>query len=163
MTKIYNSLLKTFHNEVQMYDNDVYKPCVVFDIDGTILVDGIYSPEDNSEIIHDVYNFLLYLQNSLGIDIFIITARPESRTNRLGTIDMLKKLGINYKYLYMWNQNIFRNHIKYKEEARKEIFENDYNVVMSLGDNYWDYGNYGGLGVHIHNDGEKIEFITDFL
>ena len=163
MNKIYKSLLKAFHNEIQMYDNENYKPCVVFDIDGTILVDGIYSPEDNSEIIHDVYNFLLYLQNSLDIDIFIITARPESRTNRMGTIDMLQRLGINYRYLYMWNQNIFRNHIKYKEEARKEIFENGYNVIMSLGDNYWDYGNYGGLGVHIHNDGEKIEFIADFL
>ena len=163
MSKIYNLLLKAFHSEVQMYDNDIYKPCVVFDIDGTILVDGIYSPKNNSEIIQDVYNFLLYLQNSLNIDIFIITARPESRTNRMGTINMLKNLGINYKYLYMWNMNIFREHIKYKEEARKEIFENGYNVIMSLGDNYWDYGNYGGLGVHIHNDGEKIEFITDFL
>ena len=163
MSKIYKSLIKNFHDEIQMYDNEMYKPCVVFDIDGTILVDGIYLPQDHSEIIQDVYKFLLYLQNSLGIDIFIITARPESRINRLGTIEMLKKLGINYKYLYMWNMNIFRDYKKYKEEARREIFENGYNVIMSLGDNYWDYGHYGGLGVHVHNDGEEIEFITDFL
>ena len=163
MSKMYMSLIKYFHKEIQMYDNDKHKPCVVFDIDGTILVDGIYSPKDSTEIIQDVYKFLLYIQNVHNIDIFIITARPDSRINRMGTIDMLKKLDINYKYLYMWNQDIFYDFIEYKEEARKEIFENGYNVIMSLGDNYWDYGNYGGLGVHIYNDGERFEYITDFL
>tara|TARA_A100000164_G_scaffold373288_1_gene404188 strand:- start:41 stop:526 length:486 start_codon:yes stop_codon:yes gene_type:complete len=161
MSNIYNSLVESFHNELEYYDTK-HKPCVVFDIDGTILVDGIYSPKNDDEIIKDVYNYLLYLQ-SIGIDIFIITARPESRENRMGTIDMLIKLKINYKYLYMWHQNIFRSHIKFKEEARREIFENGYNVIMSLGDNHWDYGDYGGLGVHIHNNGEKIEYVDDFL
>jgi predicted secreted acid phosphatase len=162
MTKILDSLVYNFNVEMTYYNNKKYKPCVVFDIDGTILIDGIYSPKNNSELINEVYEFLLYLQRK-NISIFIITARPDNSINRYGTSKMLKELGINYKYLYMWDQNMFNNHSNYKENARKEIFENNYNIIMSLGDNYWDYGEYGGLGVHIYNDGEEIELIKDFL
>jgi predicted secreted acid phosphatase len=162
MDDIFNSLVETFKTEIQYYDNNNFKPCVVFDIDGTILVDGIYSPSNSREIISDIYKFLLYLQNK-NIDIFIITARPDFSHNRLSTIKMLNKINIKYKYLYMWNQNIFDNQIIFKGSARKEIFHNKYNIIMSLGDNYWDYGLYGGLGVHIYEDGKDIEYIRDFL
>ena len=156
---IYNVLIEKFNKQLQSYNNIDYKPCVVFDIDGTILVDGNYAPESDDDIIQDVYNFLLYLQRK-NIDIFIITARPDSPVNRKGTVNMLQNLNINYVYLYMWNDY---DHITYKELARKDIFEHDYNIIMSLGDNYWDYGKYGGLGVHIYDDGEYIKFIYDFL
>tara|TARA_Y100001972_G_C7624077_1_gene313014 strand:- start:171 stop:659 length:489 start_codon:yes stop_codon:yes gene_type:complete len=162
MPNIYNLLIDKFNMEMKHYDNNKYKPCVVFDIDGTILVNGVYSPKDNSEIILEVYDFLLYLQR-MNIDIFIITARPDNRVNRYGTSKMLRQIGIDYKYLYMWDQNLFDNHEIFKESAREEIFDNNYNIIMSLGDNYWDYGEYGGMGVHIYNDGESIEFIKDFL
>ena len=162
MNNIFNSLVETFKTEIQYYENNKYKPCVVFDIDGTILVDGVYSPSNRNEIIIDVYKFLLYLQDK-GIDIFIITARPDFSHNRLATMKMLDKMKIHYKYLYMWNQNIFDDQIMFKESARKEIFNNNYNIIMSLGDNYWDYGLYGGLGVHIYEDGKDIEYINKFL
>jgi predicted secreted acid phosphatase len=162
MTKIYNSLVDSFYSELNMYNNNKYKPCVVFDIDGTILVDGIYAPSKKNEIISDVYNFLLHLQNN-NIEIFIITARPDFPHNRSSTMKMLKTLDIDYTYLYMWDQKIFNNHEVFKRTARKEIFDNNYNIIMSLGDNYWDYGDYGGLGVHIYNDGQKIKYITDYL
>ena len=156
---IYNILIEKFEKQLKSYNNIDYKPCVVFDIDGTILVDGNYAPESNDDIIQDVYNFLLYLQRK-NIDIFIITARPDNPTNRRGTDKMLQNLNINYVYLYMWDDY---DHITYKELARKDIHEHDYNIIMSLGDNYWDYGKYGGLGVHIYDDGDYIKFIYDFL
>ena len=162
MNNILNSLINTFKTEIQYYDNNTFKPCVVFDIDGTILVDGVYSPDTINEIIIDVYKFLLYIQNK-GIDIFIITARPDFSHNRLSTMKMLKKLNIKYTYLYMWNQNIFSDQIIFKESARKEIFDNKYNIIMSLGDNDWDYGLYGGLGVHIYDNGKDIQYVRDFL
>jgi predicted secreted acid phosphatase len=154
---IYNSMVNIFNKELLRYNNKSYRPCVVFDIDGTILVDGIYAPKSDDEIIGDVYNFLLYLQEK-GIKIFIITARPESNTNRRGTIDMLVDLDIDYVYLYMWDRSAIGSHTEYKTAARKDIHDNRYNIVMSLGDNEWDYGKYGGLGVHIHNDGEYITY-----
>lgn len=162
MSKIYKSLVKSFNDELQHYDNDEHIPCVVFDIDGTILNDGVYSPSDSNDIINSVYDFLQYTQR-MGINIFIITARPENNLNRLGTEKMLKKLNINYTFLYMWDHDIFDNNTIFKEEARKEIFNNGFNIIMSLGDNEWDYGDYGGLGVHIFNNGESIRYIYDFL
>tara|TARA_Y100000022_G_C12933035_1_gene232502 strand:- start:19 stop:507 length:489 start_codon:yes stop_codon:yes gene_type:complete len=162
MSKIYESLINSFQHEIKHYNNNLYKPCVVFDIDGTILVDGVYSPRDESEIISNIYDFLMYIQDR-GIDIFIITARPDNIHNRHGTKQMLDKLNIKYTYLYMWNLDVFNNHVSYKESARKEIFDNNYNIIMSLGDNYWDYGDYGGLGVHIYDNGRKIKYINEFL
>ena len=105
MPNIYNLLIDKFNMEMKHYDNNKYKPCVVFDIDGTILVNGVYSPKDNSEIILEVYDFLLYLQK-MNIDIFIITARPDNRVNRYGTSKMLRQIGIDYKYVYIHSLKI---------------------------------------------------------
>lgn len=155
---IYSSLVQNFNN---MYQNKRKNNiCVVFDIDGTILVDGIYSPKNNNHLIIDVYKFLIYLQR-IRVPIFIITARPDFRLNRLGTINMLDNLGIDYEYLYMWNQNIFENQVIFKEKAREDITIQGFDILMSLGDNWWDYGKYGGLGVHIYNNGESIKYIPE--
>ena len=162
MSKILKSLVNSFKIEFTYYNHDKYKPCVVFDIDGTLIIEGIYKPKNKNEVIQDIYKFEKYLENN-NIPIFIITARPESKVNRQGTVDMLRMLGIKYKYLYMLDMDLFNSTKKYKEEARKEIFDNNYNILMSLGDNTWDYGDYGGLGVHIHEDGKEIEYIRDFL
>jgi hypothetical protein len=150
-----NKLIRLFHYHVECC-NPTLIPCVVFDIDGTILVDGVFAPKNYNEVIHDIYQFLLYLQ-SIEVPIFIITARPDYSHNRKETEKMLKNMNINYTHLFMHNQNK-NNHIDFKTNSRKKILMNGYKVIMSLGDNYWDYGQYGGLGVHIHNDGDKITF-----
>ena len=113
-----------FNNELSKYNRN---PCVVFDIDGTILVDGNYAPSSNDDIVTDVYEFLLYLQTR-GISIFIITARPDSQANRQGTMNMLDDLRIDYKYLYMWDRSSIGNHTTFKELARKDILDNNYNI-----------------------------------
>tara|TARA_A100001015_G_C14759584_1_gene620843 strand:+ start:221 stop:688 length:468 start_codon:yes stop_codon:yes gene_type:complete len=150
-----NKLISLFHYHLNCC-NPLLIPSVVFDIDGTILNDGVFSPKDYDEVILNVYRFLLYLQ-SIDIPIFIITARPDYPHNRKETKKMLDKLGINYVKLYMHNQSE-NNHIDFKTKSRKNILDNGYKVIMSLGDNYWDYGDYGGLGVHIYNNGEKMTF-----
>jgi predicted secreted acid phosphatase len=155
---IYSSLVRNFKKILRFRGKN--NICVVFDIDGTIIVEGVYAPTNNSQIVMDVYKFLIHLQQ-INIPIFIVTARPESKQNRLGTIKMLHDLGIMYEYLYMWNRNIFEDHIIFKEKAREDINIQGYNIVMSLGDNWWDYGKFGGLGVHIYNDGEKIEYYPE--
>ena len=48
----------------------------------------------------------------------------------------------------------------FKREARKEMVDQGLTPVMSFGDNYWDYGEHGGVGVHIYNNGERIEFVN---
>ena len=157
---LYQSLVKKFHFTNNKLN--VENPCVIFDIDGTIIIDGIFAPKDSSELILDVYNFLLYLQ-SINIPIFIITARPDYEYNRLQTAKMLHNLNIDYHYLYMWDRHNFDNHIEFKLEARKDIFNNYYDCVMSLGDNFWDYGQYGGVGVHIFEDGKYHKFDHKFI
>ena len=160
MSDIFNSLIYNLKLQIKKYKkyNVFFKPAIVFDIDGTILVEGVYAPNNQSDIITDVYNFLLKSQE-MGITIFIITARPDFLKNRIGTLNMLDDLGINYEYLYMWDRNIFESATIFKTMSREDIFIQGYNVLMSLGDNVWDYGDYGGLGVHIYNDGEYIEYI----
>mgnify|MGYP001251928134 CR=1 FL=1 len=59
----------------------------------------------------------------------------------------------------MLNLLDFQDVSTYKEMSREDIFIQGYNVLMSLGDNKWDYGVYGGLGVHIYDNGDYIEYI----
>lgn len=154
------SLLYNFYKQLKKYKryHSFYKPAVVFDIDGTILKDDVYSPKNNNDLILDVYNFLLQLQR-MNIKIFIVTARPDNIINRKYTEEMLQNLGINYEYVYMLDLLIFDDVSTYKEMSREDIFIQGYNVLMSLGDNKWDYGAYGGLGVHIYDNGQSIEYI----
>ena len=151
---LYNDLITVFLEA----SNNVKNPCVIFDIDGTIIIEGIFAPKNYNELISDVYEFLLYLQD-IDIPIFIITARPDYDYNRIKTGEMLDNLNIDYEYLYMFDQHIFNNPVKFKLEARKDIYLHNFNCIMSLGDNTWDYGDYGGIGVHIYEDGKYYKFI----
>ena len=157
---ILNSLLYNLNRQLHKYKkyHKFYQPAVVFDIDGTIINDWVYEPNSEDDIILDVYHFLLHVQR-MGIKIFIVTARPENKLNRKNTEQMLQNLGINYENVYMWNIWSFKSVSNFKESSREDIFIQGYNTLMSLGDNEWDYGNYGGLGVHIYDNGEYIKYI----
>jgi len=42
----------------------------------------------------------------------------------------------------------YMNDIKeYKKQARKQIIDYGYTPLMSIGDMYWDIGEYGGIGI----------------
>lgn len=117
---------------------------IFFDIDDTLL-----RPFTN-EPIEPVLNFYNYLVNN-GYNIAIITARLYFEDNVKHTINDLKSIGIeqnSYKYLIL-RPDIFNDVKEYKTLARKNILENGFTPLMSLGDMYWDVGDYGGIGVII--------------
>ena len=159
-----NNLIEIFEDILRCSDTVNYIPAVVFDIDGTIIMDD-QSYFDMSTIIDSVYNFYQYLQKRGDIRIFVITARAyknfESTNDPyyLEVLDMLNKINCFPDKLDLWSYSKYADVTTYKKEKRRELWNQNYNILMSLGDNVWDYGEFGGLGVHIHNDGEKIDII----
>ena len=144
-------------------DNVLIKPCLVFDIDGTIIYEKefrLIDLEDN--IIMDVYKLLLYAQNVLKIPIVIITARFLDKESLKETKKLLKRMRIKYVKLYLMDEVTYNQATphKFKREARKELVDEGFTPLMSFGDNYGDYGEHGGIGVHIYNNGETIKFIN---
>ena len=70
-------------------------------------------------------------------------------------------MNISYTKLFLWDQNIYKDFIEYKRDTRKYINEDEGNtVIMSLGDNYWDYGDYGGIGVHVKKINNNLTQIS---
>lgn len=118
------------------------KSVIFFDIDDTL----IYSY--TNILITPVYNFYNWIK-TIGIIPIIITARPGTSDSIQYTIEQLKMLGISdYKYLYLREVGI-QNIEHYKMKCRKSIYDQGYNVLMSIGDMYWDGGEYGGISILI--------------
>ena len=116
---------------------------IFFDIDDTLL-----RPFTNEPIkpVLDFYNYLV----KNGYNIAIITARLYFEDNVKHTVNDLKSIGIqnSYKYLIL-RPEIFNDVKEYKTLARKNIIEQGFTPLMSLGDMYWDVGEYGGIGIII--------------
>lgn len=109
---------------------------VVFDIDGTLLI-------DNKPIKPIVY--LYDLCKKLGYTVFIITARDSQGISE--TINQLHDLNItDFKSVYFRIPTIW-NIEKYKTSSRKSIVDKGYNTILSVGDTYWDVGKYGGESI----------------
>jgi predicted secreted acid phosphatase len=116
---------------------------VFFDIDDTLLRPFSQIPTPVKPVL-DFYNYL----TSNGYNVAIITARANYEENLKYTIQDLKNIGIvdNYKFLILRPK--YMNDIKeYKKLARKEILDKGYTPLMSIGDMYWDVGEYGGIGI----------------
>lgn len=43
----------------------------------------------------------------------------------------------------------FNNHFAYKKSRRQRIYEHGFNIIMSVGDMPFDFGDYGGKSVRI--------------
>jgi len=111
----------------------------IFDIDDTILTEN--------QIIKPIFELYQYaLENNVYI--IFITARDGSNMTQQITIDQLNSFGIKYDLLYFRPPNM-RDVKKYKKYARKNVVEVGYTPLFSIGDMYWDIGEYGGLGIHI--------------
>ena len=112
----------------------------VFDIDGTILSTPFFHPID---YVIDLYKTVTLKK----IKPIIITARESFPLNWDITINQLKQVGINdYKMLFLRNKEC-TNLKQFKLDARKKVHDMGYNVIMSIGDNDFDIGEYGGIGV----------------
>ena len=122
------------------------KDIVFFDIDDTLLRPYINEPV---KPVLDFYNYLI----KNGYNVAIITARPYTDENLNYTINDLKSIGIENSYKYLILRNIYVDDIKeYKKEARKQIVNDGYVPLMSIGDMYWDMGEYGGIGILVLPD-----------
>ena len=115
------------------------KYCVVFDIDDTLI-----SSKDHS-IIYPIYHLYQYAQ-SKGISTVLITARPGLMNNMRLTMEELGHKNIKYDLLYFRPPHM-TDIEKYKLFARKELYELGYTCIFSIGDMYWDTGDYGGIPI----------------
>ncbi len=112
---------------------------IVYDIDDTLLT---YYGTPIAPIIN-TYNHAL----EKGLTPVIITSRTGIPDVIDHTIQQLKTHNINgYKYLYLrpsGKEDMFR----FKMMCRKDLHDRGYYVAMSIGDQPWDIGQYGGLGI----------------
>jgi predicted secreted acid phosphatase len=112
--------------------------CVVFDIDGTVLFNKPpsykCSAEENNHIM-----WLYRLVKKNRIPIFIVTARLES--GRAETIEQLNCLGITgYQHLFLRPASYRGSEAvaAYKAHARTIIRNSGYNIILNVGDQWWD-------------------------
>lgn len=132
--------LKKAIDYLNLHDKNINNT-VVFDIDGTLVVNEKYCKFAVIE--------LYYHAIKLGYKVFLITARLRDPDNITFTIEMLEKCGIkNYDGLMMrpyYEIDLY----KYKRDQRKFLHDNGYNIVMSVGDMDFDFGEYGGLSIRV--------------
>jgi len=121
---------------------------VFFDIDDTLLRPWAQIPTP----VQPVLDFYKYL-TSHGYNVAIITARSDFEENVKYTVNDLKNIGIenDYKYLILRPQDM-QDVKEFKKMARKEILNKGYTALMSIGDMYWDVGEYGGIGIIVLPD-----------
>jgi predicted secreted acid phosphatase len=117
-------------------------PAIIFDIDDT-LIDS--SNGKSIDPIVMIYNYA----KMIGIIPIIITSRPGYSRVIEWTKNQLLNNGITgYNSLYLIPVNKIDSW-KFKLYARKNVYQRGYNIVMSLGDQDWDIGEYGGIGIKI--------------
>jgi len=111
---------------------------IVFDIDHT-LIDQFGNPIEP----------VVYLFNAIkqrGITPVIITARQGDEMVTRWTQDQLERLNITeYRSIYFLPPGR-TDPWRFKMLARKNIHDNGYVVIMTIGDEPWDHGEYGGIG-----------------
>ena len=112
------------------------KTTVVFDIDDTLIsMDGT-----GIKPIIDLYHHAI----KLGFDVSIVTARPDSKSNRRETLRQLEEHNIVLpRRMYMRPDNMDPD--KFKTMSRKHIEDQGFTVLCSVGDMTWDIGLYGGI------------------
>ena len=156
MSNLYDYLVNTVKR------SKLQNPAVIFDIDGTLI-------RYDKTPIKPVVKFYHYCLKK-GIPIFIVTARPGTEYNKDYTIDELHKNNIQGWEGMSFYDNSFNNWgiaesplryltstiypgsiYRYKYNARKNIYENGFNTILSIGDQEFDVGEYGGVSVLLHD------------
>ena len=126
---------------------------IVFDIDNT-LIDRLGNP---------ICPILMLFNHvkSLGIKIVLITARSGDQQVINFTMNQLKTLGIMGQILTYFIEPGKTDPWKYKYLARMNVHERGYQVIMSIGDEPWDIGDFGGIGFQVpkcHCSGVKVNY-----
>lgn len=114
---------------------------IIYDIDDTLINTRGYLLQP----IVDTYHYA----KSKGIQTVIVTNRPGSQEGITYTQEQLKYHGLhNNSALYM-RPPTKNDPWKFKYAARKNVHERGMTVIMSVGDQPWDIGEYGGVGITV--------------
>ena len=117
-----------------------YNAAIVFDIDDTLI------PSTRNVSLKKVRDFYYFVKSLGGITTFIITGRPDYSVNATFTKDELNRIGVNnYHTLFMRPRD--QDMIQYKRSRRKIIHDSGFSIIMSIGDQISDVGDYGGYSV----------------
>ena len=109
------------------------RPCLVLDIDGTILL----NMADGTTKCVSYFHALVKACVANGITVFVITARPDEPYNRTYTLKQLNKCGITpVEKLYMRPEDA--EYSSYKFNARKDITSQGYTILLTIGDQFAD-------------------------
>ena len=135
-------ILKVLLRQSQLlYSSDKKQPAVVFDIDGTLVHDNTWDSP-----IWSVINFCNHCKE-IGFSTIIVTARPGWEHNMESTKNSLQKLGLRCDSFFFRHPD-YKDLDQFKTQTREFIStDKNYKILMSIGDNEWDIGQYGGLGV----------------
>ena len=129
---------------------------VIFDIDDTLVNDKEQGIPDMIKI----YKLCLHLNFIVNI----ITARPETKTNRIATQEMLQRNGITkYEALYMMPSDItptYQSISQYKYNARMDVAKR-HHILANCGDMWSDHCKYPSIKVL--NDRSSKECAICFL
>lgn len=135
LNKIFLFAKDKIDNIVAMPEN----PAVIFDIDNTLI-------DYKGECIQPIVNLYNYVKTK-GITPLIITSRAYFIPNLFWTMKQLKDCNISgYNALTLRPESELDQY-KYKRNARKKFVEEGYNIIMSVGDNFWDVGEFGGISI----------------
>jgi len=149
----FNTLLKMILRSQQVFANPMIPGAVVFDIDGTLITEGSWI-----EPIKSVVDFCNFCKEEMGLGVFIVTARAGTNENIIHTKKMLKNFGIECDSIFFRTAD-YDDLDESKLRAREYITKNmTYNILMSIGDNPWDMGQYGGVGVLMKYQNDKITY-----
>ena len=109
------------------------RPCVVLDIDGTVLLNG---DEGSTRcVLH--FHSLVRSCEAHSIAVYCVTARPDDPDNRAYTERQLEKCGIRpVAALYMRPPSASYQSYKYK--ARQDITRKGNSILLTVGDQFAD-------------------------
>ena len=109
------------------------QPAVVLDIDGTVIYNAP-GGQASKCVLH--FKSLVEACNKADVEVFFVTARPDTIDNRAHTERQLQRCGLRYKRLYMRPPR--QEYGRYKFRAREAIAEAGYTVLLSIGDQFAD-------------------------
>ena len=138
-------------DQIQIPPNAVF----VFDIDHTLI-------DETGKAIDPVV-YLFHYVKQRGISPVIITARRGSEENIARSREQLESLGITgarFTYFIAPEKN---DPWKFKYIARKNVHERGYQVIMSIGDEPWDLGEYAGFGFQVPKCSCNTQMISQYF
>lgn len=135
---VYSKILEAVDKFQTSVKNE--KNIVIFDIDDTLICSQTRQP------IPHVIDFFNYLDH-FKVNKVLITARTAHPEVIQYTLNQLKELKITGYSKIFFRPSHQLDIAHFKKMSRKALVEEGYIPLMSIGDMYWDAGEFGGYPV----------------